>query len=172
VNPVQRFLIAAIVIVGGMVGFGSGRTLFRPAPPIVQPIAFNHQTHAGELEITCDVCHEFYTSSRHSGLPTLTTCMDCHEEALSESPEEQKIRDQAEAGQVDVFRKLFKLPDHAFYSHRRHVTVGEIPCEICHGEIAATTAPPERPLVRLTMDFCIECHEQVEVRTECTACHR
>ena len=151
---------------------GAGRSLFRPSPAIAQPIAFNHQTHAGELEIPCDVCHEFYGSSRHAGLPSLTICLDCHEDALTESSEEQKIRDLAEAGQFDVFYKLFKLPDHAFYSHRRHATLGKIPCETCHGDIAATTVPPSQPLLRLTMDSCIDCHERHEVRTECTTCHR
>ena len=171
-NPVQRFFIAAIAIAGGLIGLGTGRALFRPVPSVEQPIAFNHQTHAGELEITCDVCHEFYTSSRHSGLPSLTTCLDCHEDAVTESVEEQKIRDLAEAGQLDVFDKLFKLPDHTFYSHRRHANIGEIPCETCHGDIAATTTPPTQSLVRVTMEFCIDCHESSDVQTECTACHR
>jgi len=172
VTPIRRLAIGGAVAVCFSVGFAAGRALFRPSTNIVQPIAFNHQTHAGELEIPCDVCHEFYTESEHSGLPALTTCLDCHEDAVTDSPEEQKIRDLAEAEQLDVFRKLFKLPDHAFYSHRRHAGSGEIACETCHGEIATTAAPPERPLVRITMDFCIDCHERERIRSECTSCHR
>jgi hypothetical protein len=98
--------------------------------------------------------------------------MDCHEEPLTESPEEQKIRDLAAAGQDDVFRKLFKMPDHVFYSHRRHAEIGAIPCETCHGALAATSVPPERPMVHVTMDSCLECHEREQVRSECTSCHR
>jgi hypothetical protein len=164
-------MVGAVVAVGFAGGFAAGRAMFRPVAKVVQPIAFNHQTHAGELEMPCDLCHEFYPTSEHSGLPALTTCLDCHEEAVTESAEEQKIRDLAEAGELDVFRKLFRLPDHAFYSHRRHAEIGEIPCETCHGEIAATTTPPEHPLVRITMDFCIDCHEREQVRAECTSCH-
>ena len=164
--------IGAVVIAGFAGGFVAGRALFRPVPKIVQPIAFNHQIHAGELETPCDMCHEFYATSEHSGIPELTLCLDCHEDPVSDSPEEQKILELAEAGRLDVFEKLFKLPDHAFYSHRRHAEVAKIPCETCHGEIAATTAPPERPLVRITMDFCIDCHEREQIRSECTSCHR
>jgi hypothetical protein len=165
-------LVGAIVFLGGIGGFACGRFLFRPSPDVAQPIAFNHQLHAGELEMTCDICHQFYSSGNHSGLPLLTNCLDCHEEPLTESPEEQKIRDLAAAGQDDVFRKLFKMPDHVFYSHRRHAEIGKIPCETCHGAVAATSTPPERPMVRVSMDSCLECHEREQVRSECTSCHR
>jgi hypothetical protein len=165
-------LIAGVAAVGLAGGFAAGRSVFRPVPIVVQPIAFNHQTHAGELEIPCDLCHEFYATGEHSGLPTLSTCLDCHEDPLTESSEEQRIRDLAQEGRLDVFRKLFRLPDHSFYSHRRHAELGGISCETCHGDIATTTAPPERPLVQVTMDFCIDCHERERIRAECTSCHR
>jgi hypothetical protein len=165
-------MIGAIVVTGAAGGFVSGRILFRPSPNVTQPIAFNHQLHTAELEMTCDVCHEFYASSEHSGLPSLELCMDCHEEPLTESPEEQKIQDLFGAGQNDVFRKLFKMPDHVFYSHRRHAGIGEIPCETCHGAVAATSVPPERPMVRVSMDACVDCHEREQVNSECTSCHR
>jgi len=171
-TPVQRLMIGAIVLLGGAGGFGFGRVLFRPATNVVQPIAFNHQLHGGELEMPCDACHAFFANGKHSGLPSLATCMDCHEEPLTESPEEQKIRDMAAAGQDDVFLKLFKLPDHVFYSHRRHAALGEIPCETCHGPVATALVPPERPLVRVSMDFCVKCHEREQIRAECTSCHR
>jgi hypothetical protein len=172
VSPVQRLMIGAIVLLAGVGGFATGRVLLRPADRVFQPIAFNHQKHVEELELECDLCHEFYGTSRHSGLPALTTCMGCHEDAQTDSAEEQKIRDLAAAGQDDVFRKLFRMADHAYYSHRRHVMLGEIPCESCHGPIAETTSPPERPLVRISMDFCIECHARSGASLDCTACHR
>ena len=100
VTPTQRLLIGAFVAVGSAGGFALGRVLFRPVTRVNQPIVFNHQIHAGELEIPCDLCHEYYATSEHSGLPLLTTCMDCHEEPLTESIEEQKIRDLAENGDI------------------------------------------------------------------------
>lgn len=171
-KPVQRLLIGAIVILGGVGGFAFGRFLLRPSTDVPQPIAFNHALHTGDVGMTCDMCHPFFESGLHSGLPRLGTCMECHEEPLTESEEEQRIRDLAAEGEDDVFRKLFKLPDHVFYSHRRHAALGEIPCETCHGDVATSTTPPERPLVRVTMDFCTECHEDRNVESECTTCHR
>jgi cytochrome c553 len=172
VGPTRRLMIGVIVLLSGLAGYAAGRVVFRPVRPVSQPIAFNHLTHVEDLEIECDVCHDLYATSEHSGLPALTTCLGCHEDAQTEQLEEQKVRDLAAAGEDDVFRKLFKLADHAFYSHQRHVTQGEVPCETCHGSIASTTAPPERPLVRITMDFCIECHERRGIESDCTRCHR
>ena len=170
-TPIQRLLIGAFVALGSVAGFAAGRAWFRPVTRVEQPIAFSHRVHAGDLEIPCDMCHEHYATGEHSGLPLLTTCMDCHEEPLTESAEEEKIRDLVEAGEIDVFRKLFELPDHAFYSHRRHTELAEIPCETCHGEIETTDVPPERPLVRVSMDFCIDCHDREQIDSECTSCH-
>ena len=171
-SPVQRLVIGGIVIITLPGGFAAGRALFRPSETVVQPIAFSHQTHVSELEIDCETCHEYVATGNHSGLPTLTTCLFCHEEALTEEAEEQKILDLAAAGEDDVFRKLFRMPDHVYYSHRRHVAIAEIPCETCHGAIADSSTPPERPLLRIDMDFCVDCHEQDGAALSCTACHR
>jgi len=172
VSPARRILIAVIVLVTGALGYAAGRSLFRPSREVGQPIAFNHQKHVEEVGVECDTCHEFYRTGKHAGLPGLSVCMGCHEEAQTESPEEQKIRDLAEAGDEDVFRKLFRMPDNVFYSHRRHAGIGEIPCETCHGNIAAMTVPPQYPQVRITMDFCIDCHARQDVNGDCTSCHR
>jgi cytochrome c553 len=172
VTPVRRLLIGAIALIAASVGFAAGRSLFRPKGAVVQPIAFSHKKHVQELEIGCKECHQYYETSQHSGLPTLTTCKGCHEEPLTDKPEERKIQTLAGEGQDDVFRKLFRLPDHSYYSHRRHVTVAGIACETCHGGIAHTTDPPEAPLVRITMGFCLDCHQRSGVSSDCTRCHR
>jgi len=172
VSPTRRLVIAAIVLVTGLAGYAFGRAAFRPVERVIQPIAFSHRTHVESLELDCDLCHELYATSAHSGLPTLTTCLGCHEDAQTDSPEEQKIRDLAAEGEDDVFRKLFRLADHTFYTHRRHVTQAGLECETCHGAIADTSEPPEKPLVRISMDFCLGCHEREGQETDCTRCHR
>jgi predicted CXXCH cytochrome family protein len=172
VSPLRRLLIGAIVAVAAAAGYAGGRAAFRPTQRVVQPIAFNHQKHVRTLEIDCSTCHEFYETGSHAGLPTLTTCQGCHAEPLTDSPEEAKIFELVKAGKVDVFRKLFRLPDHAFYTHRRHVVVAKLPCERCHGAIADTTSPPERPLVRISMEFCLGCHQSSGASSACTSCHR
>jgi len=172
ISPLHRIIIAAIVLATGGVGFATGRTYLRPASEVVQPIAFNHQKHTQELELACDTCHEYLSVGRHAGLPTLSTCLMCHEEPQSKNPEEARIRELSAGGKQDVFVKLFKLPEHVYYSHRRHAVVAKIPCNTCHGAIAETTTPPTSPLVKIDMEFCIECHNRQSVKTGCTSCHR
>jgi hypothetical protein len=171
-TPSQRLIIGAVVLITGAGGFGAGRALFRPKRAVPQPIAFNHQKHVEDVGMECGDCHLYFDSSEHSGLPGLTLCLDCHEEPMTESPEEKRLLELVEAGEDDVFRKLFRMPDHSYYSHRRHVQAGEIGCEICHGDVAATTSPPEVPLIRITMDFCIDCHKETGTAADCTDCHR
>lgn len=44
----------------------------------VQPIAYSHRLHAGELQIACLYCHSGATRSRYAGVPSASTCMNCH----------------------------------------------------------------------------------------------
>lgn len=77
-----------------------------------------------------------------------------------------------EQGDPLRFRKLFRLADHVFYTHRRHVGIAEIECEACHGAIAETERPPKRALLKIDMDFCLKCHREQEATLDCNACHR
>ena len=43
-----------------------------------QPIGFSHQLHAGELAVSCLYCHTGAERSRHAGIPSASTCMNCH----------------------------------------------------------------------------------------------
>ena len=44
----------------------------------MQPIAFSHRLHAGELNTACLYCHGAAEESRHAGIPAGSTCMNCH----------------------------------------------------------------------------------------------
>ncbi|HYL79486.1 MAG TPA: cytochrome c3 family protein [Candidatus Acidoferrum sp.] len=44
----------------------------------VQPIAFSHRLHAGELQVACLYCHSGAEKSRHAGIPPANVCMNCH----------------------------------------------------------------------------------------------
>jgi hypothetical protein len=44
----------------------------------VQPIAFSHQMHAGDLQISCLYCHSGAERSSLAGIPAASTCMNCH----------------------------------------------------------------------------------------------
>lgn len=171
-TPTRRLVIGAFTLIVAGAGFAAGRTVFRPTGNVIQPVQFNHQKHVKDVGIECSACHEYYETREHSGLPALTTCLSCHADGLTDSPEEKKLLELAKHDPPPAFRKLFRLPDHAYYSHRRHVVAAGLKCETCHGAIADTTAPPSRPLVRITMDTCVACHTEQDVETDCTHCHR
>jgi cytochrome c7-like protein len=44
----------------------------------VQPIAYSHRLHAGEMQIACLYCHFTAEKSRHAGIPPANVCMNCH----------------------------------------------------------------------------------------------
>jgi respiratory nitrate reductase gamma subunit len=44
----------------------------------VQPIAFSHRVHAGEMQISCLYCHHEAEHSPHAGIPAASICMNCH----------------------------------------------------------------------------------------------
>jgi len=175
-GPRRRLLIAAIFLSMGALGFAAGRTLLAPSQEVTQPIAFNHRLHVGEAEIECETCHQHVRISEHAGLPSLATCMDCHDDPDADSPELRKLFVLAQSQEPTEFRKTFHLPDHVYYSHRRHVQIEALECASCHGGIAETQEPPARALVQVDMDFCIACHARSGVdtgrATGCIHCHR
>lgn len=169
-GPAQRVMLGGVMFLLGGIGFVLGRNLLRPTEETAQPIAFNHRIHTEILE--CETCHEKSLTGGHSGLPGISTCLQCHDEPVTDSPEELKIAELAGDGTEQVFFKLFRLPDNVFYTHRRHTTIAGLDCVNCHGSIAEMTAPPDAPLIRITMEFCIDCHRENGASEECTACHR
>jgi hypothetical protein len=44
----------------------------------VQPIAYSHRLHAGELGIACLHCHHGAERSKTAGIPSANICMNCH----------------------------------------------------------------------------------------------
>jgi hypothetical protein len=45
----------------------------------VQPIAYSHRVHAGEMAIACLYCHPGAERSRRAGIPSANICMNCHQ---------------------------------------------------------------------------------------------
>ncbi len=58
--------------------------------------------------------------------------------------------------------RIHNLPDHVYFNHAQHVTVGKLECQQCHGAVE------EMELVKqhspLSMGWCINCHRQTEVK--------
>jgi len=58
--------------------------------------------------------------------------------------------------------RIHNLPDHVYFNHAQHVSVGKVECQQCHGlvekmEVVGQYAP-------LSMGWCINCHRQTEVK--------
>lgn len=142
------------------------------AEAVEQPIRYNHYKHTQELELECSVCHLGVREAIRATLPGVETCIDCHEEAVTDSPEEEKIRRYYSRQEEIPWQRLFQVPDHVFFSHRRHVTVGAVDCATCHGDMALRTSPPERAPMAISMDSCLACHRQFGASIDCVSCHR
>jgi len=141
-------------------------------PAVSQPIAFNHLKHTGDLRLDCAFCHQYVTVGAHAGLPGSDICAYCHLTPQGESPEAARLTKLLDAGTPFRFNKLFRLPGHVYYTHGRHVGVATLDCVNCHGGIATTERPPRRPLVRIDMRFCRDCHRASGQTLDCNACHR
>lgn len=133
-------------------------------------IQFNHRIHK-EAGIECKKCHEYFEEEKFSGMPKISTCMECHKDSITKNPEEEKIREFHIKGKELSWEKLYKQPDHVFFSHRRHVVIGKIDCKNCHGPIENTEKPPSKPLVNMTMKWCMDCHTKSKANNDCLACH-
>lgn len=139
---------------------------------VKQPVEYNHRLHVGELGLTCDTCHATAASGEVAGLPPLSTCATCHEEASGTSAEAMKVQEAVRSGREIAWVRLHELPRHVFFTHRRHVAVARLPCERCHGAMRDQARPPPAPLVALGMADCVDCHRQLGARLDCAACHR
>lgn len=139
---------------------------------VVQPIKFNHKLHITDVGMDCPECHQYVTRSRKATLPGKEVCMDCHSEPQGESEEEKKLVTLLQSHQELQWQQVYVLPKHVYFSHFRHVTLGQIGCQQCHGDMKQLIAPPTKPAVNIIdMDFCMDCHEDRLAQLDCLACH-
>ena len=154
----------------------------------IQPIHYSHKIHAGDNGIDCKYCHSSARVSKHSGIPSLNVCMNCHksiyEVAESTATEEyskefydgeiQKLYDAV--GWDDVEQKytgktkpvkwvrIHNLPDFAYFNHSQHVSVAGVECQTCHGPVEEMEIMYQHS--PLTMGWCINCHRETNVKVE------
>lgn len=165
----RRWRAIPVVVLAAAVMLVALVTRSRAVP---QPIAFNHRKHTQDLNLDCEFCHQYVSMSAHAGLPAGTTCGMCHEAPLGQSREAAHVSELLSQGNPLQFRKLFRLPAHVNFSHRRHVGIANLDCQRCHGGIATTERPPAQPLVQIRMSFCLDCHQASKQSLDCIACHR
>jgi mono/diheme cytochrome c family protein len=129
-----------------------------------QPIAFSHKLHAGAYEIDCNYCHTGAKKGKSAVIPSANVCMNCHNAIKPESPEIQKIYTALEKERPIEWVRVHNLPDHAYFNHAQHVTVGGLECQTCHGPIQEMEVVQQYS--PLTMGWCINCHRETAVNAE------
>lgn len=143
-----------------------------------QPIKFSHALHAGTHKIDCQYCHSSASKSKHSNIPSVNTCMNCHK-VVQKGPkygteEIAKIYKYADynpdsrmygsnAKPIEWVR-IHNLPDHVYFNHAQHVKVGGQACQNCHGPIEEMEEVYQ--YAPLSMGWCINCHRQTKVNFE------
>ncbi len=160
----------------------------------VQPIHFSHRIHAGENGIDCKYCHSSARVSKHSGIPSVNICMNCHksigEVAGAEAPELTSVNEdyskefydreiqkiykaagwdeatQSYTGETQPVEwvRIHNLPDFAYFNHSQHVSVAGIECQKCHGPVEEMEVMYQ--FAPLTMGWCINCHRETNVKIE------
>jgi Cytochrome c7 and related cytochrome c/Class III cytochrome C family len=166
----------------------------------IQPIAFSHKLHSGEMQIACVYCHLSAETSRYAGIPALSTCMNCHmnvttsfaAQKLTNPPESSELRRLYDALALDKtlkpvagrvpkpirWERVHQLPDFVYFDHRAHITAA-VTCQTCHGPIE--TMDRVRQFETLSMGWCVNCHrdvnlkgvsgKQVQAPIDCITCH-
>ena len=141
-------------------------TLGLPGPR--QPIFYRHDIHAGQYEISCKYCHFAAEVSQEPGMPTVSTCMGCHTIIGTGNPEVEKLRTAARDQTAPEWVRVHTLPSFVRFPHMRHVNA-DVQCQDCHGPVEEM--PQVYQFASLKMGWCLDCHIQREVTTDCTACH-
>ena len=153
----------------------------------VQPIHYSHKIHSGANQIECKYCHSSARVSKHSGIPSLNVCMNCHKNIAEYAGEEdlengytkdfytkeiKKLYDavgwdeenQAYTGNTKPVKwvRIHNLPDFVYFNHAQHVQVGGIECQTCHGPVEEMEVMYQHS--SLTMGWCINCHRESNVK--------
>ncbi len=159
----------------------------------VQPIAFSHRQHAGDLQITCVYCHSGAERSRYAGFPAASLCMNCHR-LVTASPdallqELQQARQAKRPPQPVISPELAKLYDALALDNKMQldpakkpqpiawVRVHNLPDFACFDHRPHVHAGVEcqqchgpvqdmervRQVEDLSMGWCVNCHRQTGV---------
>ncbi|MEE9117347.1 MAG: cytochrome c3 family protein [Calditrichia bacterium] len=137
-----------------------------------QPIQYNHKLHVEEADLTCLDCHQNANTLSRASIPNISICGDCHDDVESENIEERKVAEYVVNGANIPWVQVHYVPDHAYFSHRRHVKLAQIECTTCHGDVSQMEKPFIDAFVVMEMEWCMDCHETRNVTKDCYACHR
>jgi len=181
-GAVLLFIIGGYLTTKGAMGLGRSKN-YQP----VQPIYYSHKVHAGINQINCLYCHGGAQEGKHSNIPSVNVCMNCHlaineykgEKIYNEEGVEVngtaeiqklykyagfefgKIWDATQAKPIE-WTRIHNLPDHVYFNHAQHVKAGKVQCQTCHGDI--TKMDEVKQFADLSMGWCINCHRETKVQ--------
>jgi mono/diheme cytochrome c family protein len=183
VSAIFLLLASAFFVYGYLMQIGVDQDY---AP--VQPIHYSHRIHAGSNGIDCNYCHSSARVSKHSGIPSLNVCMNCHKN-IAEVSDTTATPEYSKAFYDNEIAKLYKavgwdkdtqkytgktepvkwvrihnLPSFVYFNHSQHVNVAGVACQTCHGPVQ--TYEIQKQFAPLTMSWCIDCHRKTEVKME------
>jgi hypothetical protein len=166
--PILGPILLAVGAAGSWISATGDRDAYRVAD-------INHAIHIAR-DLECVDCHVGVETHAAAGVPGIAICAECHddpEDSIRRTENGKRILDHISRNEQLWWPQLYWLPDHVVFSHRRHVSLGGIACETCHGGIASTTTLPEEPVeTTLTMDGCMDCHARSGADLDCYACHK
>jgi hypothetical protein len=115
------------------------------------------------------MCHAYVEHAPVAGIPSMTRCFGCHKFVARDKPEVQKVVQAFQEGKVLEWSRVYRVPDHVYFTHERHIAAG-LRCQTCHGEVQQMDVV--RQASPLTMGWCVECHRQRRAPTDCLVCHK
>ena len=156
---------------GALVRGAAVNDFFNIRPDPQQPFPFPHNTHVDKKMMCTEYCHESVAKGPIAGLPSVKTCMICHESIATDRPLIKTVADYAKRG-IDIsWQRVYRL--------RRGVARAVQP-RAAHPRQGGLRHLPRRhrrsrPLpqrnVDLNMGFCVECHKSRQASNECLTCH-
>jgi len=161
----------------------------------IQPIHWSHKIHAGDNKIECKYCHSSARVSKHSGIPSLNVCMNCHKSIYEYkgNPEGPSKEDLANGYTNEFYtgeiKKLYKAvgwdEENQQYTGDTQpiewVRVHNLPdlvyfnhsqhVSVAGIECQTCHGPVEEMEIMyqyspLTMGWCIDCHRDTNVKVE------
>lgn len=150
--------------------FGEGvRSHFGLRPEPTQPFPFTHKVHL-EKELACTDCHESVERGPRAGLPSINTCMTCHQAIATEKPLIQQLTAMHEKGLDLPWQRVYDYTReaHVRFDHAPHIR-SKVECSTCHGNQAEQTVAVRA--VNMDMAFCVNCHKQKQASNDCLTCH-
>ena len=158
-----------IVIVFGSVYLAQASRAQAASP---HSIAFDHKSMV-KAGMPCLFCHTGATKSPAAGIPSMESCMGCHNLIKIDSPEIIELAGYWDRQEPVRWARVNRLPRFVYFSHRVHVVAAGLNCERCHGDVGQMAEA--RPVVNMNMGWCLDCHTQqpnAEQLRDCIVCHQ